>query len=424
MFSIAYTVGQIDVYYNGSKLSPTDFTATNGTSFTLVTACQLNDIVDAVAYITTAGVGGGGTINTLPKFTASTTIGDSAITDNGTTVTLVSRALSGTSANFTGQLTLGSTITNGTYTYSLPSATGILALTSDIHSAVTLSAIGGTANANGATLTGQVLNLQPADASFGGVVTTGTQTFAGAKTFTSALAGTSATFSLASTGSGAVLSVGNVGSGVFCGLAITDGGTYPMKIWGSELQFLTGSSAFGSASTRLTIATTGAATFSSSVAATSATFSGAINIGGDQTFTGVVGTTRYIITNETNAGTGSLALQAGGGSAAYGGSLTMFAHSHATKAGYVVAGISSGSGGKFTVNDQGIGGGAELFTIASTGAATFSSTIAATSATFSATNTITVTAGSNIINSTNILKLGIKIKVVHILPKSSFEIYC
>ena len=257
----------------------------------------------------------------------------------------------------------------------LPSATGTLALTSDIHSAVTLAAIGATANANGATLTGQVLNLQPADASFGGVVTTGTQTFAGAKTFTSALSGTSATFSLASTGSGAVLSVGNVGSGVFGGLAITDGGTYPMKIWGSELQFLTGSSAFGSASTRLTIATTGAATFSSSVAATSATFSGAINIGGDQTFTGVVGTTRYIITNETNAGTGSLALQAGGGSAAYGGSLTMFAHSHATKAGYVVAGISSGSGGKFTVNDQGIGGGAELFTIASTGAATFSSSV-------------------------------------------------
>ena len=76
----------------------------------------------------------------------------------------------------------------------LPSATGTVALTSDIHSAVTLSAIGATANANGATLTGQVLNLQPADASFGGVVTTGTQTFAGAKTLTSALSGTSATF--------------------------------------------------------------------------------------------------------------------------------------------------------------------------------------------------------------------------------------
>jgi hypothetical protein len=60
---------------------------------------------------------------------------------------------------------------------------------------LSLSAIGGTANANAATITGTVLNLQPADASFGGVVTTGAQTFAGAKTLTGALAGTSATFS-------------------------------------------------------------------------------------------------------------------------------------------------------------------------------------------------------------------------------------
>jgi hypothetical protein len=44
---------------------------------------------------------------------------------------------------------------------------------------LSLSAIGGTANANAATITGTVLNLQPADASFGGVVTTGAQTFAG-----------------------------------------------------------------------------------------------------------------------------------------------------------------------------------------------------------------------------------------------------
>lgn len=54
-------------------------------------------------------------------------------------------------------------------------------------SGVTLSAIGSSANANGATLTGSALNLEPASASFGGVVTTGTQTFAGAKTFSSAL---------------------------------------------------------------------------------------------------------------------------------------------------------------------------------------------------------------------------------------------
>jgi hypothetical protein len=50
---------------------------------------------------------------------------------------------------------------------------------------ITLSAIGSVPNANAATLTGSVLNLQPASASFGGVVTTGDQTFAGAKTFSS-----------------------------------------------------------------------------------------------------------------------------------------------------------------------------------------------------------------------------------------------
>jgi len=48
---------------------------------------------------------------------------------------------------------------------------------------ITLSPIGSSPNANAATITGTVLNLEPASASFGGVVTTGTQTFAGAKTF-------------------------------------------------------------------------------------------------------------------------------------------------------------------------------------------------------------------------------------------------
>ena len=52
---------------------------------------------------------------------------------------------------------------------------------------MTLSAIGSTPNANGATITGNVLNLQPASATFGGVITIGAQTFAGEKTFSSNL---------------------------------------------------------------------------------------------------------------------------------------------------------------------------------------------------------------------------------------------
>lgn len=46
--------------------------------------------------------------------------------------------------------------------------------------------IGASPNTSGASITGNVLTLQPASASFGGVLTSGTQTIAGAKTFTGA----------------------------------------------------------------------------------------------------------------------------------------------------------------------------------------------------------------------------------------------
>jgi hypothetical protein len=51
----------------------------------------------------------------------------------------------------------------------------------------TLAAIGSTPNANGATISGSTLNLEPANGTNGGVVSTAAQTFAGAKTFTSVL---------------------------------------------------------------------------------------------------------------------------------------------------------------------------------------------------------------------------------------------
>jgi hypothetical protein len=48
----------------------------------------------------------------------------------------------------------------------------------------TLNPIGSSPNANAATISGSTLTLQPASASFGGVVTTGTQSLAGDKNFT------------------------------------------------------------------------------------------------------------------------------------------------------------------------------------------------------------------------------------------------
>lgn len=52
---------------------------------------------------------------------------------------------------------------------------------------VTLAAVGSTPNANGASLSGQVLTLQLASASFPGLMSTVAQTFTGVKTFSSAI---------------------------------------------------------------------------------------------------------------------------------------------------------------------------------------------------------------------------------------------
>lgn len=61
-----------------------------------------------------------------------------------------------------------------------------------ISTSLTLGAIGASPNANAATYSGGILNLEPANASFGGVVTTGNQTFAGDKTFDGEIIGAKA----------------------------------------------------------------------------------------------------------------------------------------------------------------------------------------------------------------------------------------
>ena len=62
-----------------------------------------------------------------------------------------------------------------------PGVSGIT-LDQSSHDPVTLGAVGASPNADGATLTNQVLNLEPADSTNPGVITAGTQTIGGAKT--------------------------------------------------------------------------------------------------------------------------------------------------------------------------------------------------------------------------------------------------
>lgn len=76
----------------------------------------------------------------------------------------------------------GTRLAKGTDGQVLTLASGVPSWTSPA-GVTTMAAIGSVPNANGASISGTTLTLQPANASFGGVVTTAAQTFAGAKTF-------------------------------------------------------------------------------------------------------------------------------------------------------------------------------------------------------------------------------------------------
>ena len=48
--ALAYSVGKIDVFLNGIRLAPADFTATNGTSIVLASGANTSDVMLVVAY--------------------------------------------------------------------------------------------------------------------------------------------------------------------------------------------------------------------------------------------------------------------------------------------------------------------------------------------------------------------------------------
>jgi hypothetical protein len=73
-FSATYTVGYVDVYLNGAKLSQTQYTATNGTTINLIEGASLNDIVETVGLsnVNIVETGGSGSIGIA---TAGGTVG-------------------------------------------------------------------------------------------------------------------------------------------------------------------------------------------------------------------------------------------------------------------------------------------------------------------------------------------------------------
>lgn len=134
-----YTVGYLQVYVNGVLLNSTDYSAADGTSFTLSTGCTTGDIVESVAYSVTAvsNITGGAAGAILYQAAANTT----SNTDVGTSGQLLLSAGSG-------KPTWSSTITNTTlanftelsYTIGNSGSAQTLSLTNGTVQTVTLTA--------------------------------------------------------------------------------------------------------------------------------------------------------------------------------------------------------------------------------------------------------------------------------------------
>jgi hypothetical protein len=198
-----YAEGATNLYFTNTRARTAISLTTTGTS-----GASTYDSGTGVFNIPTYADAYVGTVTSVAAITLGTTGTDlSSTVANGTTTPVITLQVPTASASNRGALSSADWSTfNGkqsTITLTTTGTSGAATLVGSTLNVpnyadggvLSLSAIGGTANANAATITGTVLNLQPADASFGGVVTTGAQTFAGAKTLTGALAGTSATFS-------------------------------------------------------------------------------------------------------------------------------------------------------------------------------------------------------------------------------------
>jgi hypothetical protein len=212
VFSASYTPGLLDIFYNGSRLSNSDYTANNGTYFTLATASAVNDILDVFVYSYQVGafngIGGTGVTSQIAYFnTTSSITGSNNFTINGSTMTVTGSLLvsgSGTftnigpavlsgSVNISGSLAVGgANVVLSTQTSSLNVATASFA--------VTASSADNLLVRN--TLTAQTLVVQTITSSVDfvtgstrfGSISENTHVFTGSMSVSGSLSGSSAIF--------------------------------------------------------------------------------------------------------------------------------------------------------------------------------------------------------------------------------------
>ena len=140
-FAVAYTAPYVNVFVNGVRLSPADYTASNGTTVVLATACSVNDIVNLVGFSSIA-VGYG-----LPSLTGNS---GKYLTTDGSTVSW--DTVAGGGGTTTNALTIGTGLSGTSFN-------GSSAVTIAIDS--TVATLTGTQTLTNKTLTAPTLNSVP-----------------------------------------------------------------------------------------------------------------------------------------------------------------------------------------------------------------------------------------------------------------------
>jgi hypothetical protein len=205
VFSASYTPGLLDIFYNGSRLSNNEYTANNGTFFTLATGSVDGDILDVFVYSyqvgAFSGIGGVGTADQIAFFgTTNAITGSPNFTISGSTMTVTGSLIvsgSGTFTNIGPAVFSGSLTSTAGFTGSFSGTATSASFASTASSADDLLVRG--------TLTAQTLVVQTITSSVDfvtgstrfGSISENTHQFTGSVSVSGSLTGASASFSSA-----------------------------------------------------------------------------------------------------------------------------------------------------------------------------------------------------------------------------------
>ena len=118
VFTVDYTPGLLDVYYNGARLSSVEYTAANGTSITLATASAAGDVLDVMVYSyqvgAMSGIGGNGAAGQIAYYNTTNSItGSPNFSIVGSTINVTGSFIVSSSSTFTN---IGPAIFSGSVT--------------------------------------------------------------------------------------------------------------------------------------------------------------------------------------------------------------------------------------------------------------------------------------------------------------------